>query len=161
MDNHKKEIWCTPCAFAQLQFKVTLCTPFYTPEQPHFTLTIYVSVAMWEDLESSSENLVKVVSVTWFLRHGHDTCIYKSVEQIVSGLKWRGPATGISNYKKQLAITRSLLLSCYLCWQSPKSSSTILSEETVQEDGQSLWRTYAYDLCKNKTQNNEVIIIRS
>lgn len=69
MDNPKKEIWCTPWAFAQLQFKVTLYTPLHTPLQPPFTLTIYVSVKMWEALESSSQNLVKVASATWFLQY--------------------------------------------------------------------------------------------
>lgn len=68
MDNHKKEIWCIPCAFAQLQFKVTLYTALYTSLQPPFTLTIYVSVEMWEDLDTSSQNLVKVASATWFLQ---------------------------------------------------------------------------------------------
>lgn len=70
MNNHKKEIWCIPCAFAQLQFKLTVYTPLNTSLQPSFTLTIYVSVEMWEDLDSSSENLVKVASATWFLQHG-------------------------------------------------------------------------------------------
>lgn len=143
MDNHKKEIWCTPWAFAQLQFKVTLYTPLHTPLQPPFTLTIYVSLKIWGALESSSQNLVShLIPATWC----HDTCIYKPLKQIVCGLKWRGSSTGISNLP-----ARSLLLSHCLYWQSPKSSSIILSEETVQEDGQSLWRTYAYNLCKEKS----------
>lgn len=39
-----------------------------------------------------------------------------------------------------------------------KNILLILSEEIVQEDGQSLWRTYAYNLLK---KISEVIIIRS
>lgn len=145
MDNHSKEIWCTLCAFAQLQFKVTIHTTLYplaASLYPHHLCQCGNVRGPWfKQWKSSQGCLSHLIPTPWC----HDTCIYNSLKQIVCGLKWRGPSTVISNLP-----TRSLLLSCCLWWQSPKSSSTILSEETVQKDGQSFWRTYAYNLCKEK-----------